>query len=155
MPPELDLALRVGIPVLLVVIGLFSGKWVERRHYASIEEREITLRPIPVTTTPAIDPVREIASSRLVVGSVVISVDAFKSLVGSLQTFFGGRVTGYESLVDRARREAVLRMLEEGDGAHAFVNLRVETSMVGQGEPGDSVSSVEALAYATAVEYRS
>ena len=154
MPPELDLALRIGIPVLLVVIGLFSGKFVERRHYASIEERETEHRSLPVTSYRALDPQREIASSRLVVGSVVISVDAFKSMLGGLQTFFGGRVSSYESLVDRARREAVLRMLEEAEGADTVVNLRVETSMVGQGEPGENVGSIEALAYATAVEYR-
>lgn len=152
MPPELDMALRVGLPLLLVVIGFFSGSFFERRHYADIERRERELRPIPVTNLRGLDTSREIASSRLVSGSVVISVDAFKSLVGGLQTFFGGRVSSYETLIDRARREAVLRVLEQLENADTIVNLRVETSMVAA--PGESASSIEALAYATAVEYR-
>ena len=43
----------------------------------------------------------------LVAGSVVISEDYFKRIVSSLQSLFGGRLRSYESLVDRARREAV------------------------------------------------
>lgn len=152
MPPEIDLALRVGIPILLVVIGFFSGSFFEKRHYAEIERRERELRPIPVTNVRELDTTREIVASRLVMGSVVISVDAFKSMMGGLQSFFGGRVSSYETLVDRARREAVLRMMDEAAGAHTLVNLRIETSIVG--DPGESAGSIEALAYATAVEYR-
>lgn len=153
MPPEVEVGLRVGIPLLVVLIGLFSGSWFERRHFASIERRERALRPVPVTNVKGLDPAREVASSRLVGGSVVVSVDAYKALIGSLQSFFGGRVTTYERLVDRARREAVLRLFDEAGDADTLVNLRVETSMIA--EPGESASSVEAFAYATAVEYRS
>lgn len=152
MPAEIEFALRVGIPILLVVVGFFSGSIFEKRHYASIERREKELRPIPVTNVREFDTAREIVASRLVMGSVVISVDAFKSMVGGLQSFFGGRVSSYETLVDRARREAVLRMMDEATGAHVLVNLRIETSAVG--DPGESASSIEAVAYATAVEYR-
>lgn len=155
MAPEIELALRLGLPALLVLIGLFSGTIAERRHYASIEERERARRPIPVTNLRGLDPTREVADSRLVTGSVVISVDAFKALSGSIQNFFGGRVRAYETLVDRARREAVLRLFEEaGENVDTLLNLRIETSMVGQGEPGEAVSSIEAFAFATAVEYR-
>ncbi|MGQ0547496.1 MAG: YbjQ family protein, partial [Betaproteobacteria bacterium] len=52
-------------------------------------------------------------ASRLVAGSVVIADDYFKSLLAGLYSFFGGPVRSYESLLDRARREAVLRMKAE------------------------------------------
>jgi uncharacterized protein YbjQ (UPF0145 family) len=155
VPIELDLALRIGIPVLLVALGFFWGSFVERRHYASIERRERERRPIPVTNVRELDEGRHVASSRLVSASVVVSVDAFKAMVGSIQIFFGGRVRAYESLVDRARREAILRLFDEAGAVDTLVNLRVETSMIDQDEPGKNATSIEALAYATAVEYES
>jgi len=155
VPLELDLALRVGIPVLLVALGFFWGSFVERRHYASIERRERERRPIPVTNVRELDRNRRVARSQLVSASVVVSVDAFKAMVGAIQIFFGGRVRAYESLVDRARREAILRLFDEAGAADTLVNLRVETSMIDQNEPGANATSIEALAYATAVEYES
>ena len=50
-------------------------------------------------------------------------------------------------LVDRARREAILRMKEQAADADLFVNLKLETSSVSQ------VGSVEVLAYCTAIWY--
>lgn len=152
--PEWVPILQVGIPVLLVAIGLFSGTAIERRHYRSIEEREAALRPVPVTNTRLLPEGVEVTRSWLVSGGTVVSVDAFKALLGGFQSFFGGTVTAYEPLVDRARREAVLRLHEEAVGADLIVNLRIETSAVGSGDDGDAVSSIEAFAYATAVEVR-
>jgi uncharacterized protein YbjQ (UPF0145 family) len=143
---------QIGIPLTILLVGLFSGTIVERRHYRSIETRERAVRSLPVTNTKRLPDGLEVQRSWLVGGAVVISVDSFKALLASLQSFFGGRVSAYETLVDRARREAVLRLHEQAAGADLILNLRIETSSVGSGEPGESVSSVEAFAYATAVE---
>jgi uncharacterized protein YbjQ (UPF0145 family) len=48
----------------------------------------------------------------LVSGHVVIAQDYFKSFLASLVNITGGRVTSYESLLDRGRREALCRMRE-------------------------------------------
>ena len=56
----------------------------------------------------------------------------------------GGRVSAYESLVDRARREALLRMKGQARGALEVACTRITTSNLGPG-------SVEAIAYGTAV----
>ena len=85
---------------------------------------------------------------------MVVSNDYFKRLLAILRNFFGGRVKAYESLIDRARREAILRMKEEAKskGAHMIVNLRLETSTIGRSaNKKNSVGSIEALAYGTAV----
>jgi uncharacterized protein YbjQ (UPF0145 family) len=50
-------------------------------------------------------------------GSVVVSVDYFKRFLAGLRTLVGGRVTSYETLLDRARREAILRCKETRAGA--------------------------------------
>ena len=75
-------------------------------------------------------PVTEV---RLVQGGVVISVDYFKRIVTSLRNFFGGNIRGYETLVDRARREAILRLKESCPDATQIVNLRLETSSIYKG----------------------
>ena len=76
--------------------------------------------------------------------NVVIAVSQFKSLVATVINIFGGSIPAYESLLDRARREAVLRLIEKNPEALAFANLRVDTINLGFGY-------VEAHAYATAL----
>jgi uncharacterized protein YbjQ (UPF0145 family) len=86
----------------------------------------------------------------LVTGGVVISVDFFKLIATSLRNFFGGNMRAYETLVDRARREAVLRLKESCPDATQIINLRLETSSIYKGNDGQ-IGSVEVLAYGTAL----
>ena len=86
----------------------------------------------------------------LVTGNAVISVDYFKRVAAGLRKLFGGNLTTYETLVDRARREAILRLKESCQGATQIINLRIETSSISQGK-SNQIGSVEVLAYATAI----
>jgi len=68
--------------------------------------------------------------------------------------FVGGRITMYEDMLDRARREALLRLLEQAQhaGAKQVHNVRFEYSRVGSSSQGASVGGgAEILAYGTAV----
>jgi uncharacterized protein YbjQ (UPF0145 family) len=89
---------------------------------------------------------------QLVIGSVVVSIDYFKRFLAGLRNLFGGRVTAYETLLDRARREALLRMKEQAEaaGAKLVFNVKYETSSISKGRK-DTVGSVEMLAYGTAL----
>ena len=95
---------------------------------------------------------REVDHCHLVNGSMVVSVDYFKRILAMLRIFFGGNVQSYETLIDRARREAVLRMKESCPGADQVINLRLETSSITKGK-GKQIGSVEVLAYGTAVYF--
>ena len=90
---------------------------------------------------------------QLVSGSVVISIDYFKQFVAGLRNLFGGRVTAYESLLERARREAILRMKEQARdlGADSVWNVRLETAAISQGAQRQQVGSMEVMAYGTAL----
>ncbi len=145
------LILQMGFAILLILIGFVSGSWIERRHYRSIRQRESAVRGIPVSTLRGLPASGTILRSRLVCGSVVISVDPFKQALAGLQGFFGGEVTAYETLIDRARREAMLRLYDQAAPPEILANVRIETATIGNGE---RISSVEVLAYATAVEIR-
>jgi uncharacterized protein YbjQ (UPF0145 family) len=143
----------IVIWVLLIVTGYVFGQRAERKHYKSIEQRERGLLALPATN--AREPVAApapIARAELVHGNVVISVDFFKSVAAGLRAIVGGRVQSYETLVDRARREAVLRMKESCPGADQIINLRLETVMI-SGGGARAVGSVEVLAYGTAVYF--
>jgi uncharacterized protein YbjQ (UPF0145 family) len=136
------------------VLGYSAGSWAERKHYRSIKKREKELLSLAVITAEGSFPAGRVAEAALVSGSVVISIDYFKRLLAILRNIFGGRVKSYESLVDRARREAILRMKEQAHamGAGMVINLRLETSTIGRSaNQKNRVGSVEAIAYGTAI----
>jgi uncharacterized protein YbjQ (UPF0145 family) len=88
-----------------------------------------------------------------VAGSVVISYDHFKRFLAGLRMIFGGEVKSYVSLLDRGRREAVLRMKAKCPDADLIVNLRVETSSISKGGRRRGLGAVEVFAYGTALWY--
>ena len=136
----------------LLLLGYGVGRLAEARHYRSILRREDefgNLIIVPCKTVPESVPASKTA---LVMGNVVVSVDYFKRFVAHLRMIFGGRVHTYESLLDRGRREALLRMQAQAAerGASMIFNTRFETSSISKGER-KSVGSVEVLAYGTAL----
>ena len=144
--------LDVIIFAALFLLGFFAGRWNERRHYASIRAREKALAKVLVFSNRFPPQATVPVPTRLVSGSAVISDDYFKNVVAGLYSFFGGRVRTYESLVDRARREAVLRMKREAlqMGSTMIVNAKFQTFAIG-GRSQNSVKGVEVLAYGTAL----
>jgi uncharacterized protein YbjQ (UPF0145 family) len=136
----------------LIAIGYVVGTLVEKRHYRSIYDREKKLLYLPAVTMKTVThPDKKIASAKLVCGSAVISIDYFKRFLASLRNIFGGTVKSYESLIDRARREALIRMKEMAVDATVIVNVRIETSTIGRNANKKSVGCLEAIAYGTAV----
>jgi len=135
--------------MVLLALGYGFGRYAELKHYKSIIQREKEFRDIPAVTTK-FPPLSKAVDAELVSGSVVISVDYFKRFIAGLRNLIGGRVTAYESLLDRARREAILRMKEEArafDG-HIIFNVKLETSSIHKGRK-NGVGAVEVMAYGT------
>ncbi len=145
----LNLAAIIALPVL----GFVCGSVAESRHYRSIRERESRWLDKPALTcrTP-LDDSRTVARAEMAVGSVVVSVDYFKRILAQLRLFFGGELGAYASLVDRGKREAILRMREACPNADAYLNVRLQTSSLSRGER-QMLGSVEVVAYGTAVTY--
>ena len=137
--------------LILLALGYFAGTSLEKRHYQSIKLRERQTLYLPVVTFGAKQPLPKAHSAALFVGSVVISVDYFKTFASSLQKLVGGRLVAYESLLDRGRREALLRMKEAAIawGASQVMNVRLETATIG-GKAGGSIT-IEVIAYGTGV----
>lgn len=136
--------------LIMLVVAYFIGTYSEKRHYNSILKREKRLNSLPAVSLKTPPP--GYYEHELVQGNVTISVDYFKRFLAALHAFFGGRVTSYETLLDRARREALLRMKHEAEKRKAVLvlNVRYETCSIYKGK-GNSVGSVEVLAYGTAL----
>ena len=148
---------NLGLLTLLfgMVLGYTVGSLAEKRHYKSIEKRENALLNMPAVTIKKFQSDKEIRGTMMVTGSVVISIDYFKRFLARMRNIFGGRVKAYETLVDRSRREAILRLKESAPGADIIVNLRLETSAIGNSaNKKKMVGSIETLAYGTAIWLR-
>ena len=137
----------------LIAIGYIVGRYLEQRHYRSIERRERELVGLATTSSKRpIGPIPHPSRVELVEGACVISVDYFKRFVAGLRQFFGGNVRSYETLVDRARREAILRLKARCRDADQVINLRIETSSITKGRR-NQIGSIEVHAYATAIYF--
>ncbi len=155
MDLAVQLGLEWGLPILLLVLAYFTGTAVERSHYRSIRVREARTRRMPTTTGRRVPTPWRVTDAGLVAGSVVISLDYFKRFLAGLRGLVGGRVKSYESLLDRARREALLRMKEQASerGFDAVVNVRLETSRLASSQrQGKGTAGVEILAFGTGLK---
>lgn len=134
------------ILVVALVVTYITGTMIEKEHFRTVMEREKLSRHLPHVTDSyiALDPSQNVRKVELICGSCVVGADFFKVWVSNLKSLFGGTLTTFESLLDRARREAVLRMKEQGARADMIVKTRLETTEISPGV-------VEIVAYGTAV----
>jgi len=147
--------MEIIVLIILLALGYIFGQRAEKKHFKSIIAREKAFLQFPIVTMKTPPPITQHElNSELVAGNAVISIDFFKKFVASLKMLFGGRVTQYESLLDRARREALLRMKEQAALKNAFVvmNARIETASISKNsKKRNSIGAVEVLAYGTAI----
>ena len=143
--------LNILVLIILLGIGYGFGSYAEKTHYKSIRKRERATLHVPLITFGAKQLLPEAKDTELFVGSVVVASDYFKTFALALRNLVGGRVVSYESLLDRGRREALLRMKEEAIawGASELANVRIETSSLSQG--GRGLISIEVIAYGTGI----
>ena len=95
-----------------------------------------------------------VESSELVMGNVVISQDYFKRFAASIKGIFGGNIRVFESLLERARREALVRMkgVAHARGYNTIINVRIETARLASSRrDGKGTAGVEILAFGTAI----
>ena len=143
----------IAIVVILLMLGYGFGSYREKNHYKSILNREELMQNIMLFEGKQLPESESLAGGQLVHGNVVISIDYFKMFVAGLRKLVGGRLRTYESLLDRGRREAVLRMKSEAKklGAERIFNIRFETSSISKGA-SNNLGSIEVLVYGSAIK---
>jgi len=123
----------------------------EAQHFRYLDQREAELAYITVSNIKQIPD--DMHASQFVSGNVVISIDYFKRIAAGIRSLFGGRINSYATLVERARREAVVRMKTQAEqsGMTHISNLRLETASVFKNAKSN-IGSLEVYAYGTAVK---
>ncbi len=148
--------IQFGFPILLLVLAYITGSMIEKGHFRKIRKREDAVHGFPVVSFDTMPDDWRADSCTLVSGSIVISLDYFKRVIAGLRGLVGGRIKTYEPLLERARREALLRMTESAreQGYDAIFNVRLETSRLANARrDGNSTAGVEMLAFGTAVRF--
>jgi len=150
-----DLALQLGVPALLLALTFLTGKVVDVRHLRRLAQEEAALKDIIVTNLRSLPHGLAVESAFLCAGVVVIANTYFKSFGALLKNFVGGHIGAMEILLERARREALVRMLKQARqrDAQAVINVRFERSTVGTSKRGkQQMFGVEVMAYGTALK---
>ena len=101
----------------------------------------------PLTTTTFELPGYRIVKSHGVVRGIIVRSRSIIGTIGAgIQSLFGGNITLYTELCERARNDAFEQMLTHAGalGANAVVGVRYDATEVGQG-------ITEVLCYGTAV----
>ena len=143
------------IAISLLVICYFTGKSIEKRHYKKIKERELLLIKKPyVSFQKNILNKKEVANCQLVASTVVIGCDYFRAFIASLRNIFGGNVSTFEALLDRGRREALLRIREQAVkmGADVLINVKIDSVTLDPIEYSKNPKTC-VTAYGTAIRY--
>lgn len=140
----------------IVICGLIIGRTVEKRHFASLQAREAEsdvlvtqLKSYPKATAAELAPA-------CVMAEVVIGSDYLKSWLSAWRNLFGGEMKSFQSLQERAKREAILRLSEQaqGMGFNAVCNVRISAADIGGNTSGQKNKTPMAAVIATGTAYR-
>ena len=147
-----DMLLSNGLQVIGIgLAGWLIASWFERLHLRSLSAREAPLQHIQVNTSKR-HPSCEPEACTLLIGSVVVAHDYFRTLFIVIRRLIGGNIKPYERLVQRGRREALIRLKEEADlrGVDKVINIRFGTTAIS----GRFLHAVEMVAYGTGIRTR-
>jgi uncharacterized protein YbjQ (UPF0145 family) len=148
-----DIIVNNGLQIISVAVaGWLIATWFEHRHNKDMARREISLQDIHLNNfkrPPACEP----EQTTMLIGSVVIAHDYFRTLTIAIRKLIGGNIQPYERLVTRGRREALIRLREEASmrKLDTVINVRFTSSLVS----GKFLSAVELVAYGTGVKTHS
>ena len=140
------LIIQIVIFAILFSVGFGFGRFNERKHLQYLDEQEQRLAYIRVNNSRFNE---STFPGHMISSNVVISHDYFKYAIANVQNMLGGRLTSYESVVERARREAIVRLKLEAEkiGADQIMGIRLSTT-----ELGMQGGMVEVFAYGTAIQ---
>lgn len=152
----MDTIISLVWQVFMLPIGLIFGGMAERKHFRQLDEREAA-NIVRVDNRKRIDRPETVTAATMVTGQVVVATDYWKSFAMKLRNIVGGEVKSADRLMQRGRREAMMRLCDEaaGQGATEVWNIRLTTSNIGmmRGKSGGNMQ-VEVLAFGTAVTRR-
>ena len=179
MQDVISLVVSLAVFGVMLLIGLLVGGTTERRHFQNLAEREarINLRRWtqsrkfvnPIISTGPPELTQQLQAHRaemsasapspgglrpasIVMSEVTVASDYLKTFTAKLRNLVGGEVRSFETLMERARREAILRLVEQAEqaGYNALCNVRLNTVDIGGNINKKGAAMVSIVASATA-----
>ncbi|MCC5849836.1 MAG: heavy metal-binding domain-containing protein [Verrucomicrobia bacterium] len=141
------------VPLLLLVIAFFGGNAIALNHNKRLEARQQLVDHIRITDLKGyIRPQPGRCTPGLFCAEITLGIDHFRGFLGKLKNILGGEVKSYEKTLDRARREAILQVMEQAHaaGMNAVTNLRLEfVDISGNANRAKKAAMVTIMAYGT------
>ena len=157
LAPGLQLLIGLACFIVPLAAAWMIGSSVERRHFAELDAREDRIRAtmIVTQTRELFAPVEGKLPPKMLMAETAIATDYMKTYLAGWRGFFGGEVRSYRTLLERARREATLRMVEEAQllGYNAVGNIRLDPCEIG-GAAASAVIVATATAYYSGIPVR-
>lgn len=128
----LAICVALGVPL----IGIIGGRINEYRHLRKLNQREAQNCDFIVTQLKSFPALQTGESPpKILFAETVIASDYLKTFLASIRGIWGGEVSSYQRMLDRARRETLLRLIDSAreQGFNAICNVRLETADVGGG----------------------
>ena len=144
----------IWIAIFLCCFSL--GIIIEHFHIKDIRKREIKLYKSPyITFSKNINTHKKVKKAQLVASTVVLGADLLRVVFAKFINFFGGNISLYEKIADRARREAILRVREQANKMQAdiVVNIKIETIRLNSIDDHNSQPRLSVLVSGTAIQY--
>jgi uncharacterized protein YbjQ (UPF0145 family) len=147
----MELLFKFGLFLILITVGYWRGRYNERQHLRLLDAEEDAVADILIFATRYPPPSEQPLDPILVSGSAVIGSDYFRLFMSGLRKIVGGNYRAYEQLLERGRRQALVRLKQaaKARGATMIFNVRLTTSRISNSRGGEA-TQVEVLAYGTA-----
>jgi len=144
------------LPVMFFVCCCVVGGLTESAHFRRLAREEQELSDVIVSDMRTLPPNWKASNPVFVCENVVIANDYLKSFLFQFRKIFGGPCVGFQKLLERARREATVRMARQAKahGANVVWNVRFSTVTIQMGyndaHGKNYPAGVEVCAYGTA-----
>ena len=152
----IGLIIGLFITACLLVLGFVAGTVAEKRHFKSLGRRESVNRSMLQTQSKLyLSPKSGGKTPTMIHSETVVSSDYFKNFLSGFRKFFGGEMKSYYSLMERARRETLAKLIEQARamGYNAVCNVRIEPADISGAVTNPKKKSVMVCVIATATAY--
>lgn len=148
----IELIIDMLLPLLILAVAFFAGNVISSRHDKQLRERQQQVGHIRTTDLNRFYKPDSGIQAQMFTAEVTLGIDHFRGFLGSLKCIFGGQIRSYQKTLDRARREALMQVVEQAaaTGYNAVANLRLEfVDISGKANMVKRASMVTIIAYGT------
>lgn len=154
----MEIIFILAVTFFLLILGFVAGTIAEKNHLKRLDARELVNRQTLQTQSKLfLSPTSGGKTPTMIHSETVVASDYFKNFLSGFRKFFGGEMKSYYTLMERARRESLAKLIEQARdmGYNAVCNVRLEPADVSGAVTNPKKKSVMVCIVATATAYDS